>query len=572
MAAPYDDTRDRYRDLVDVVADLAGVSDPAALASRIAEQARRLLRADVVYLWLSAPDRADAFLGATSGGLTSRLRDVRIPFGQAMAGKIIDTGLPLISARYLDDGSFTHVSDVDAVMREERIVAAAGVPLGSELHATGALIAANRDARPYTPADVELLRSLAVHAAICVERAEHAQRHERAVASLTAENQELLRRNAEAADLHNTFARVALTGGQLGELVNEVIKIVRGQLAVIDEDGRVLAEAGGFVSTAEAAELARTAGEARTTQTSAAIAAVPIVTTVGLHGVFCLHTPDGIVESDVHVVERAAVTAALVLLRAEAEARAAGFRRDDFVNDLVTGSDDASRLIHRAAQMKFDLRRPYTVHVVRAQLQDRRLAHLANEAARTRGGLAGHSRRTQQDEAGTVVVLLPGLNARTTARELAETMKRAARLPVSVSGAGPVTEDKGVRSCFDEAEACSEAMVRIAGYDLSGTLDDLGFVGLVLGKDRTVRSFIDTTLAPVIEYDHEHHSELLRTLEALLTTDGGPTAAAHTLHVHVSTVKQRMQRLQALLGDDWRSVDRAFELRLALRLHRIDPR
>lgn len=461
---------DQYRDLLEVVADIASVDNPARLARHVAEQARRLLHADVVYLWLSARDGEHAYLGATSGGLTSALRNIRIPAHQAMTGKIIESGLPLIISRYLDDDSFSHHPELDRVMRDEGIVAAAGVPLTSGLHTIGALIAANRDERSYSLADVELLRILGVHAAISIERAALIEEHNRAFVSLESENRELTRRNAEAADLHSTFARVALTGGQINELVTEVTRLVEGQLAVFDEDGRVLAEAGGFTTTQRAEELVRAAAVTRSTQTAHGLAAVPIVTAIGLHGVLCLGASAGLNQSDIHILERAAVTAALLLLRAEAEARAAGFRRDDFINDLVTGSDNPAHLIHRAAQMKLDLRRPYTIHVVRAELQDRRMAYVANEAARTRSGLAGHCHRAQPDDRPSVVVLLPGLDARTNSVELAEAMKRVARVAVSVAGAGPIEDAADVRKYFEEANACSEAMLRVGGYGLSGTL------------------------------------------------------------------------------------------------------
>ena len=45
--------------------------------------------------------------------------------------------------------------------------------------------------------------------------------------------------------------------------------------------------------------------------------------------------------------------------------------------------------------------------------------------------------------------------------------------------------------------------------------------------------------------------------------------AKDRLHVHVNTVTQRLDRIAKLLGPDWQSPDRALELQLALRLHRL---
>ena len=41
------------------------------------------------------------------------------------------------------------------------------------------------------------------------------------------------------------------------------------------------------------------------------------------------------------------------------------------------------------------------------------------------------------------------------------------------------------------------------------------------------------------------------------------------LHIHVNTVTQRLERITALLDDDWQRPDRSLEVQIALRLHRI---
>ena len=45
--------------------------------------------------------------------------------------------------------------------------------------------------------------------------------------------------------------------------------------------------------------------------------------------------------------------------------------------------------------------------------------------------------------------------------------------------------------------------------------------------------------------------------------------AAELLHVHVNTVTQRLERVGQLIGTDWQQPERALEVQLALRLHRL---
>ena len=50
---------------------------------------------------------------------------------------------------------------------------------------------------------------------------------------------------------------------------------------------------------------------------------------------------------------------------------------------------------------------------------------------------------------------------------------------------------------------------------------------------------------------------------------GSPRHAAGTLHVHVNTVSQRLERIGALLGESWQQPDHALELQIALRLRSL---
>jgi DNA-binding PucR family transcriptional regulator len=99
--------------------------------------------------------------------------------------------------------------------------------------------------------------------------------------------------------------------------------------------------------------------------------------------------------------------------------------------------------------------------------------------------------------------------------------------------------------------------------------DELGFFGLLVGEGRDVRAFVAATLAPVLEYDAKRGTDLAATLQAYFDAGASPARAAAALRVHVNTVTQRLERVGRLLGREWSSPDRALEIQLALRLHRL---
>lgn len=100
-------------------------------------------------------------------------------------------------------------------------------------------------------------------------------------------------------------------------------------------------------------------------------------------------------------------------------------------------------------------------------------------------------------------------------------------------------------------------------------VDELGFLGVVLGDARDVDGFVAATLGPLLRYDERRGTHLVRTLAAYFGAGGSLIRAKDELHVHVNTVVQRLDRIQILLGRDWNDPDRALELQLALRLHAL---
>ncbi|MBA2444839.1 MAG: helix-turn-helix domain-containing protein, partial [Nocardioidaceae bacterium] len=84
-----------------------------------------------------------------------------------------------------------------------------------------------------------------------------------------------------------------------------------------------------------------------------------------------------------------------------------------------------------------------------------------------------------------------------------------------------------------------------------------------------VQTFVDRRLGPVQRYDAIRGTALLETLEVFFASEANVAAAAERLFIHVNTMYQRLDRLEKLLGDGWRTGDRALELRLAIRLQQL---
>jgi purine catabolism regulator len=75
----------------------------------------------------------------------------------------------------------------------------------------------------------------------------------------------------------------------------------------------------------------------------------------------------------------------------------------------------------------------------------------------------------------------------------------------------------------------------------------------------------DRVLGPLIEYDREQGTELIKTLQAYLECDRSPSRASELLFIHTQTVNYRITRIQELTGRSMRSTGDVSELWFALR-------
>src|SRR5215472_686326 len=99
----------------------------------------------------------------------------------------------------------------------------------------------------------------------------------------------------------------------------------------------------------------------------------------------------------------------------------------------------------------------------------------------------------------------------------------------------------------------------------------LGSVELLLATApaEARRAFRASLLSPLLDYDADHGTELVRSLQVFLDCSGSWTKAAEAMFVHVNSLRYRMRRVEELTGRDLGSLADQTALLLALRL--ADP-
>jgi DNA-binding PucR family transcriptional regulator len=82
-------------------------------------------------------------------------------------------------------------------------------------------------------------------------------------------------------------------------------------------------------------------------------------------------------------------------------------------------------------------------------------------------------------------------------------------------------------------------------------------------------AFADRYLGPVRRYDAKHGSDLAETVTAYVDTGGSIAATAERLHIHASTLKYRLKRVQELTGMSLAHPEHRLSFALACRIVRL---
>jgi DNA-binding PucR family transcriptional regulator len=158
------------------------------------------------------------------------------------------------------------------------------------------------------------------------------------------------------------------------------------------------------------------------------------------------------------------------------------------------------------------------------------------------------------------------------AQAAARRLNEASPVAVTVGAVGPLLDLGQVSGAERQARRCAKALLSLGRAGQGGTPDELGIYGLLLSEaDREqVQCLLVGTLGALEQYDAQRGTVLLKTVERYFQHDGNAAHTASSLFVHVNTLYQRLDRVDAILGPTWRHGDRALEIRLALRLRRLE--
>ena len=84
-----------------------------------------------------------------------------------------------------------------------------------------------------------------------------------------------------------------------------------------------------------------------------------------------------------------------------------------------------------------------------------------------------------------------------------------------------------------------------------------------------LQRFYAETVEPLVAYDEQYETDLVRTVEAFLDNDGNVAGTAQKLFTHRHTIRYRLERVRELSGLDVGSTDGREKLSLGLKAMRV---
>jgi PucR family transcriptional regulator, purine catabolism regulatory protein len=283
--------------------------------------------------------------------------------------------------------------------------------------------------------------------------------------------------------------------------------------------------------------------------------------------------------------------------RAKAPERATEAAVGDFFEDLLGRRlTDRENIVARASELGCDASAGASVIVVRARPQHAeegdwraRVLTVAERGARgvERASLAaladvGWSRHGQgpNEDAGArvereLVILTPAPDVAAAKRTAAAVLRELeAGLPgftVTVARSRHASDPADLHRAG--AEALLAANVAEARGLAELSFEETGAYRLLLpamSEDPAeLEGFFDETVAPLVAYDEQYETELVRTLETFLDADGNVAGTAERLFTHRHTIRYRLERVKELTDLDVGSTDGRERLSLGLKAMRV---
>lgn len=361
-------------------------------------------------------------------------------------------------------------------------------------------------------------------------------------------------------DIHHRFTRTVVAGGGADEVAVALHDLVGRTVAVVDQEGRPI------VTVPPDGTIDLDPGSESTVRQ-------PIVAGDQRYGAILAEAgADGLDADGTIAMERAALGLAVRLAQAAAVAEAEERFAAMSLEELISGHlGSVSDVAERATSLGWDLNRPRAVLLASIDPPDdgpipaNALSTIAAAARATLGADAIVWTRS----ATIAALIAPSTDEPGERREVAERLRRELdvrlhSVNVSIGVGRRVGSPTLLRRSFIEASRAVDVGRWARGRHVTEVFDDLGLERLLASTPiDDLAEFVRHAIGDLVAHDRAHGSELVDTLAVWLETRN-MAEAARRMYVHYNTLKNRLDRVEAIIGPIMDDAAHALECEVAI--------
>lgn len=533
--------------LLDVAQQLTQAQASSKVFSNIVREARAVIGADIGYISLNDSETGRTNVLATSGVVTEAFRTIQMPIGSGILGIVAATNKPAWTYDHAADPEVTHVDYVDEAVRSEGIHGILGVPIQRAGETIGALLVGDRQPRRFSRDEVTALSLLGSITSVALETAQVIDAQHEAVEELTRTQETLEDHVGQLRKVTDSdSALLTLLSGKpsFDSLASFVSEHVDSPTALWLESSSSLFTADSL-SASQRAQLAEGSG--------AALEVLPVEISGRRLGSIRVLGPLSAAEKRIIAHATAAFTA--IALFNEALTAATSRKVDDLVYAAAIGTIGPQEITRLRQLTGLDLTSEQPLYFVG-------VSDPGGALSRARVGelIDGSSAVTMHGDHYCVLVQPRG----SLAAALGGVLRSEEKIFAS---AVQVVGVDAAREAHDMAMDYLDAAVALGLANEVVTEDTMGSIGLILGSNpRSIELLTNRAVATLGEYDAAHATELEATAYQFFLHGHSVPATAKAMFVHANTVRQRLERITALLGEGWDRGPRSLDIHMGLHI------
>jgi purine catabolism regulator len=317
---------------------------------------------------------------------------------------------------------------------------------------------------------------------------------------------------------------------------------------------------------------------------------IPILISGELYGFLSiLELKNTLNEWDYATLEQAYMVIALELCKQDASFAAEEKARGEFLSCLLDDERFSKQAVEKSADiLGFNYKKPLVAMVVRTRIESNPSSHLISSSGIDKNLAKMVISLLNPNDPNVFVVsryddivifyhpqdisseVKVEEVIQRVSKQLSETVRSVPGCARTIIGIGRMSSDvQTLKHSYKEAMEAISIAENFCSNEEIINYRHLGYYRLLtseIADHQRALLFCNDIIGKLIEYDKEHQSDLLTTLEIYLNTNGNHAKVARQMFLHVNSVQYRLKKIEKILDKDLDNMELRLNLWLALKI------